>query len=74
VPVQLWASARGNEFVTPQSLPVKHEWHEDFTLCPPALAKAPGCADAPGFDRAASHKQFNADVVTFFRTHLVRAP
>jgi predicted dienelactone hydrolase len=84
VPVQLWASERGNPFVTPESvaavdknLPVKHEyhmvpnsWHEDFLLCPPVLAKDPGCADAPGFDRAAFHKEFNAAVLAFFRAHL----
>jgi predicted dienelactone hydrolase len=30
----------------------------------------PGCADAPGFDRVAFHKEFNADVLAFFRAHL----
>jgi predicted dienelactone hydrolase len=84
VPVQLWASERGNPFVTPASvaalntnLPAEHEyhvvpnsWHDDFLLCPPTLAKDPGCTDAPGFDRAAFHKQFNADVLAFFRAHL----
>jgi predicted dienelactone hydrolase len=85
VPVQLWASERGNPFVTPESvaavdrsLPAKHEyhvvpnsWHLDFFICPPALAKAPVCTDAPGFDRVAFHKQFNADVLAFFRAQLV---
>jgi predicted dienelactone hydrolase len=89
VPVQLWASERGNEFVTPASiaaldrtLPGKHEyhvvanaWHEDFAMiCPPALTKGPGCTDAPGFDRAAFHREFNAAVLAFFRTHLRAAP
>jgi hypothetical protein len=41
-------------------------------ICPPALAtKRPEvCADAPGFDRVAFHKEFNADVLAFFQTHL----
>jgi pimeloyl-ACP methyl ester carboxylesterase len=29
-----------------------------------------GCTDAPGFDRIAFHKQFNSDVLAFFRTYL----
>ena len=29
------------------------------------------CADAPGFDRAAFHKDFDATVLVFFRKHLV---
>jgi predicted dienelactone hydrolase len=84
VPVQLWVSERGNEFVRPESiaaldrnLPAKHEyhvvanaWHGDFGLCLPALANDPGCKDAPGFDRVAFHEQFNADVLGFFRAHL----
>jgi hypothetical protein len=52
---------------------VPNSWHADFGLCPPALAKDPGCADAPGFDRVAFHKQFKADVLPFFRTHLTEA-
>jgi predicted dienelactone hydrolase len=40
--------------------------------CPPTLAKenptlAEVRVDAPGFDRAAFHKQFNADILGFFR-------
>jgi predicted dienelactone hydrolase len=68
-----------------QSLPGKHEYrvvpnsryaalggHFAFVICPPALAtKRPEvCADAPGFDRVAFHKEFNADVLAFFQTHL----
>ncbi len=30
------------------------------------------CADGVGFDRTAFHKQFNADLVAFFRQRLVR--
>jgi len=86
VPVQLWASEHGNEFVTSESvaavdrnLPAKHEYHvvpnaghNTFFLCPPALVKAvpESCTDAPGFDRAAFHEQFNADVLAFFRANL----
>jgi predicted dienelactone hydrolase len=86
-PVQLWASERGGDDVTPESvaavernLPAKHEYyvvpnsgHFAFlTICPPALAKSRPelCTDAPGFDRAAFHQQFNADVLAFFRARL----
>jgi predicted dienelactone hydrolase len=57
-------SARHEYHVVPST------WHEDFALCPPALAKDPWCADAPGFDRAAFHRPFNTDVLAFFRTYL----
>jgi predicted dienelactone hydrolase len=45
-------------------------------ICLPAVAKAEPelCTDAPAFDRAAFHKQFNADVLAFFRTHLLPEP
>jgi predicted dienelactone hydrolase len=83
--VQLWVSERGDYPVTPESvaavdrnLPAKHEyhvvpnaWHADFGLCQAFLKDDPGCKDAPGFDRVAFHKQFNADVLAFFRTYLV---
>lgn len=65
-------------------LRVEHEYrvvpnagHFAFlTLCPPELAtQLPEiCNDAPGFDRAAFHRQFDADVLTFFRAHLAKAP
>jgi predicted dienelactone hydrolase len=32
------------------------------------------CTDAVGFDRVAFHKSFNAEVVRFFRTHLIGRP
>jgi predicted dienelactone hydrolase len=67
-----------------RNLPAKHEYHVvpnaghfAFLIpCPPALAKAVPeiCTDAPSFDRAAFHKQFNANVLAFFRTHLVQVP
>jgi predicted dienelactone hydrolase len=65
-------------------LRVEHEYHvvpnaghfAFLTLCPPELAtQSPEiCTDAPGFDRAAFHRQFDADVLTFFRAHLAKAP
>ena len=47
--------------------------HFAFVICPPALAtKRPEvCVDAPGFDRVAFHKQFNAALLAFFREHLI---
>jgi predicted dienelactone hydrolase len=91
VPVQLWASERGGDGVSPESvaavnrnLPKEHEYHVALnaghfaflTPCQPALAsrRPELCADAPGFDRVAFHQQFDADVVTFFRTHLMQVP
>ncbi|HKM68901.1 MAG TPA: hypothetical protein VJX94_02270, partial [Stellaceae bacterium] len=90
VPVQLWASERGGDGVTPESvaavgrnLPSKHEYHMvpnsahfAFLLCSRAMAKNRPelCTDAPGFDRVAFHKQFNGDVLAFFRAHLAQAP
>ena len=88
--IQLWASERGGDGVTLESvaavsrcLPPRHESHVvrnaghfAFLIpCRPALANAVPeiCIDPPGFDRAAFHKQFNADVLAFFRAHLVGA-
>jgi predicted dienelactone hydrolase len=87
VPVQLWASERGGGGLTLESiaavdrnLRAKHEYHVvpnaghfAFVLCSPAIAKAMPefCTDAPGFDRAAFHKEFNAAALAFFRTYLV---
>jgi predicted dienelactone hydrolase len=85
VPVQLWASERGGDGVAPHdvaavdgNLPAKHEYrvvanagHFAFVPpCPPAAAPE-FCTDAPGFDRVAFHAQFNADVLAFFRSHLM---
>jgi predicted dienelactone hydrolase len=87
-PIQLWASERGTEGVTPESvaavdrnLPTKHEYHvvpnsghnAFLTPCTPAFAteRLGLCADPPGFDRAAFLKQFDAEVLRFFRAHLV---
>ncbi|WP_095202215.1 alpha/beta hydrolase family protein [Mesorhizobium carmichaelinearum] len=43
-----------------------------LTPCPPEDARkpSPACIDAPGFDRIAFHKAFNADVLAFFRQYL----
>jgi len=40
--------------------------------CPPAVARAAPeiCIDPSGFDRAAFHKEFDADVLAFFRANL----
>jgi len=67
-----------------RNLPAKHEYHAvpnaghfAFLIpCTPAFAKAVPeiCTDAPSFDRTAFHKQFNANVLAFFRTHLVQVP
>jgi predicted dienelactone hydrolase len=64
-----------------RNLPEKHEYHVVPNAnhhafgppCPPAAAKAmpEGCTDAPGFDRAALDKEFNAAVLAFFREHLI---
>jgi predicted dienelactone hydrolase len=71
--------------VTPESvaainrnLVTKHEYHVvpgaghfAFLLCGPSIKAVPEfCTDAPGFDRVAFHKQFNADVLGYFRTQL----
>jgi predicted dienelactone hydrolase len=52
---------------------VPNSGHFAFLIpCSPALAEALPeiCTDAPGFDRAAFHNQFNADVLRFFRANL----
>lgn len=86
VPVQLWASEHAGDGLSPEAvaaidknLPPSHErhlvanaGHFAFVLCPPALTKEfpDFCKDAPGFNRAAFHKEFNAAVLAFFRAHL----
>lgn len=62
------------------ALPRRHEYHVvagarhfDFLApCGPAMAqRLPAlCTSAPGFDRAAFHRDFNAAVATFFTTAL----
>ena len=63
-----------------RNLPAQHEYHvvpnsghfAFLSPCPPALARSVPeiCTDAPGFDHAAFHQQFNADVLAFFRAQL----
>jgi predicted dienelactone hydrolase len=70
--------------IVDRSLPSKHEYHvvpnaghfSFLAPCTPALAKEVPqiCVDATGFDRVAFHRQFNADVLVFFRAHLTNAP
>jgi predicted dienelactone hydrolase len=65
------------------NLPAQHEYHivgnaGHFAFLPPCtpwlLGKRPElCIDAPGFDRAAFHKRFDANVVRFFQTRLTKA-
>jgi predicted dienelactone hydrolase len=65
--------------VIDRSLPKKHEYrvvpntgHFAFLLCGPSIKAIPEfCVDAPGFDRVSFHKQFNEDVVRFFRAQFV---
>lgn len=86
IPVQLWASARGGDGVTPASVDAVRqglaapEFHQvagagHFAFLAPCSAAqaeaAPAiCRDAAGFDRAAWHRDFNAAVVAFFKTAL----
>jgi predicted dienelactone hydrolase len=52
---------------------VPNAWHFSFMLCGPSIKPVPEyCTDSPGFDRAAFHVQFNAEVVRFFRDQLLR--
>lgn len=63
-----------------KNLAANHEYHvvpnathwAFLFICPPAMVKAVPdlCTNAPGFDRAAFHKDFNADVRAFFRANL----
>ncbi len=43
-----------------------------LTICPPKLAKALPelCRDKPNFDRAAFHKEFNTNIISFFRQNI----
>ena len=67
-----------------ERLPSKPEWHfvdnakhlSFLAVCSPKEAQDDprGCTDAPGFDRAAFHKQLDADMIAFFRRHLTKGP
>jgi len=62
-----------------KSLPGRHEFHVvphaghfAFLLCGPSIKPVPEyCGDAPGFDRLAFHREFNREVLRFFRAQLV---
>ena len=64
-----------------QQLPIRPDYHvvrnaghyAFLSPCSPDLAKnlPRVCTDRPGFDRVAFHREFNADVLAFFRKHLV---
>lgn len=59
--------------VKPDYRKVKGAGHFSFiTPCPAEMEKAVPqiCSDAPGFDRTAFHRNFNADVVSFFKASL----
>lgn len=79
------AYPNGRIAVTPESvalidksLPKRHEYHVvpntghfAFLLCGPSIKPVPEyCGDAPGFDRVAFHRDFNREVVRFFRAQL----
>jgi predicted dienelactone hydrolase len=87
VPLQLWGSELGggggaspeNVATLARLLPEKPDFrvvpnavHLSFlTPCPEKSPPSEACADAPGFDRIAFHRQFNTAIVAFFREHLV---
>jgi predicted dienelactone hydrolase len=70
--------------VVDKNLPTKHEYHvvpnsghfAFLAPCPSALvAELPYiCKDAGDFDRAAFHRQFNADALAFFQAQLMKQP
>jgi predicted dienelactone hydrolase len=62
--------------VAPDYRVVSNAGHYAFLPpCPPDIAKnlTKFCSDRAGFDRAAFHQQFNAEVLGFFRKSLIRA-
>ncbi len=86
IPLQLWGSELGGGGgASPEDvatlarvLPRKPDFrivpmavHLSFmTPCPKIQMSSEVCIDAPGFDRAAFHREFNAEVVAFFRRNL----
>jgi len=87
IPLQFWRSELGGGGVNPtgtarvaNSLPGKADIHvvpaghfAFLAPCSPQFAtNLPRlCADPPGFDRTAFHRDFDAKIVGFFREHLV---
>ncbi|MBW5440919.1 hydrolase [Bradyrhizobium canariense] len=88
IPLLIWRSEFGGAGVDPknsalvaESLPGKKEVRVvpagHFAFLSPCSAefaeKLPRfCADPPGFDRRAFHREFNASIIDFFRETLVR--
>ncbi|UHS61847.1 dienelactone hydrolase family protein [Agrobacterium vaccinii] len=86
IPLQLWGSQLGGgggaspkdvatlARVLPEKPDVRivpNAVHMSFlTMCPIGRESSDACKDAPGFDRTAFHRQFNAEVVAFFQRHL----
>ncbi|NTI41423.1 alpha/beta hydrolase family protein [Rhizobium rhizogenes] len=86
IPLQVWGSELGGGGgASPEDvatlvrvLPEKPDFrvvpkavHMSFlTMCPKIDTSSEACIDAPGFDRAAFHRNFNAEVVEFFRRNL----
>lgn len=87
VPLQIWSSQFGGDGVSPADvkllaglLPQTPDFHvvpnavhfSFLASCHKGAGKASDlCIDRPGFDRVAFHKTFDADVLAFFRQHLV---
>lgn len=87
VPLQLWSSQFGGDAVSPVDvkrlaglLPRTPDFHvvpnavhfSFLASCHKGAGKPSDlCIDRPGFDRVAFHKTFDADVLAFFRQHLV---
>lgn len=86
IPLQIWRSGHGGgSGATPEDLDrliavlpgdaevrrVPNALHQSFlTVCPKIDPLPAICKDAPGFDRAAFHRDFNAEVIAFFRRRL----
>jgi predicted dienelactone hydrolase len=87
IPLQLWRSELGGAGVdapgtkrVAESLPGQSEVHTmpagHFGFLPPCSPQFAEtlprfCTDPPGFDRAAFHRDFDANIVRFFRQHLL---
>ena len=84
VPVQLWAGAADrtvpyetNAALVRQGLPGAVDFHHvaaavHLSFLAPCGPESPPqiCQDGEGFDRAAFHRELNASIIGFFRTHL----
>jgi predicted dienelactone hydrolase len=81
-PIQLWSSDHGGMGVRPEdvasvreNVPEAPEFHRPantshLSFNAPCADESIVCTDPPGFDRAAFHRHFNAEVVEFFRKSL----